>query len=256
MRRFLVLALTMALGLTALVAVPAAATSADDDKDCTVVRTTEGRECLTDAQIKLFHDRDDKYRDRDDKYRDRDDKYRDRDDKYRDRDKRDDRYDRNKRDRDYRIDRWWDLWFGYWDDRSDSCDCLSRWERDWLEDLADNPTLTNARRILRFLYDQDCLTQREFRQFRNKARNLDRSDLLDIIRDADRCEYGSQGYWLYDRDYRQLGRMSGLNARTIRRILGTNNGRDYVDRSDLRRLGNRIGGSNDWDFLDLDYWWG
>jgi hypothetical protein len=255
MRRFLVLALTMALGLTALVAAPAAAGSADDDKDCTVVRTTEGRECLTDAQTKKLHDGDTYKARRTD--RDRKDRN-DRND-WNDRNKWNDRNDwndRNKRDRDYRADRWWDSWFGYWDDRSGSCDCLSRWERDWLEDLADNPTLKNARRILAFLDRQDCLSQREYRQFRNKARKLDKADLLRIIRDADSCDCDSgQHYWLYDRDYRRLDRMSGLNARTIRRILGTNNGRDCVDRSDLRRLGRRIGGSSDWDFIDL-YSWG
>ena len=52
MRRFLILALTLALGLTALVAVPAAAGSEDDEEACRVVRTSEGPQCLTEEEIK------------------------------------------------------------------------------------------------------------------------------------------------------------------------------------------------------------
>ena len=119
MRRFLVLALTMALGLTALAAIPATATSTDDKEACRVVRTSEGPECLTEQQIRELRgdrrserqreDRYDRKHDRDD----RDDRYdgkRDRDDRYdRKRDRDDRKHDR--RDRRDRGDRWWDWWF-------------------------------------------------------------------------------------------------------------------------------------------------
>ena len=135
---------------------------------------------------------------------------------------------------------------------------LDRREQRWLERMADDPTLRDARKILRYLYRQDCLDYRDLRSLRRQARHLDESELLDIIRDADRCDDcdGGSHYWLYDRDYRRLDRMTGLNERRVRRLLGLRSGHDCVERGDLRRLGRRIGGNNDWDFFDLYDWRG
>ena len=56
MRRLLVLALTMALGLTTLVALPAAATETTDE-DCTKVLIRGVEKCLTDDELQRYKDR-------------------------------------------------------------------------------------------------------------------------------------------------------------------------------------------------------
>lgn len=255
MRRFLVLVLTLALGLTALAAAPAAAHSRDDDGDCRVVRTSEGPQCLTDEQIRQLRsdDRPELQRGpRDQGPHDHHKRFEDRRDSDRDHDWRFDR----RRDRDQRYDRWWDWWFDYWNDRNvDSCDCLDAWETRRMERLADDPSPRNARRILVYLHEQGCLGDWEYRSLLRDVKDLDRSDLLAIIRDADRCDCDNGShYWFGDRDIRWVDRWTGLDDRSIRRILGLRNDRNCVSRGDLTRLGRRIGDLGYWDDFDFLDW--
>jgi hypothetical protein len=279
MRRFLVLALTLALGLTALTAVPASAGSRDDnnDEDCTYVLTDGGRECLTDLELRQLRDRDKdndnspkrdvwQFRDHDnDKTQKRDKspkrdvwQFRDHDnDKTHKRDKspkpqirllRDrDNFQTPKRDKSPRPQIRQLLLREL---RSNaSCGCLTRSEVQRLLRLAVDPDRRDVRQILRVLYRNDCFSDSEFRRLRRNARNLDGADLRRLINKADDCGCSTAGnYWLTRGDLVRLDRHTSLNRRTVRQLLQFQGDRDCVTRVDIQRLDRR---ASDLDFADI-----
>ena len=241
MRRFLVLTLTLALGLTALAAVPAAAgTRSDGGDDCTYVWTRDGRQCLTKLEIHKLGVRDTN--------RDKTNRS--------DNDKKDTNKNTSK---DRYTDRGFDsYWLRFVRSRTkDSCDCLTPYQMRLLLRQTVDPDLKETRQILRYLYRHDCLTASQFRRHWRAARDYSGAELRQLIRSVGDCRCDSQGrYQLTSRDIRRLASDMDLSPQRLRRLLQLQGDQGCVSRTDLRRLDRKVSGLDYRDIFDILDWRG